>query len=55
MWAIDVPRDIAIGFELGDMIFIRAPIPGADDGARSTVIGEMSNAADPTTTLTLLV
>lgn len=55
MWAIDVPRDMATGFELGDTVFLRAPIPGAEDGARGTVIGEMSNALDPTTTLTLLV
>ncbi|WP_418115704.1 hypothetical protein [Sorlinia euscelidii] len=27
MWAIDVPRDMATGFELGDTVFLRAPIP----------------------------
>ena len=55
VYDVDVPLDIGLPIELGDVVLLRYPIAELDAGALGRVVGEALRAGDSMTTLRVLV
>lgn len=55
LFDVEVPMEVGIARDLGDVVLLRYPVAGLDSGALGRVVGESLRAQDATTTLRVLV
>ncbi|GBR34879.1 hypothetical protein [Gluconobacter kondonii] len=54
LWAITIPVDLSWQVDLGDTVWIQAPVPGLSNGCLGVIVAEHVRGGDATATLQIL-